>query len=92
MPYRLTKYERETIIIFNEADKMASILTYNRAWQRQLEKKLGLKPIMVNGCGGKEYEIDKRRIKPPRAPRRLSSEDKTKIAERLIHSRKHKKA
>jgi len=88
MPYRLTKYERETIIIFNEADEMASIYTHSRSWQRHLEKKFGLKPTMDNGYGGKEYEIDKKQIKPPRAPRNLSPEDKAKIAQRLLSNRK----
>lgn len=87
---KLTRYERETIINFNEADELASIFTYDRAWQRQLEKKLGLKPVMDNGSGGKEYEIDKKRIKPPRAPKKLSPEDKAKIASRLANSRKSK--
>jgi hypothetical protein len=32
-----------------------------------MEKKLGLKPVMDNGFGGKEYEIEKKRIRPPRA-------------------------
>jgi len=80
---KLTRYERETIINFNEADEMASIFTYNRGWQKYLEERLGLKPVMVNDSGGKEYEIDKKRIKPPRAPKKLSPEDKAKISERL---------
>jgi hypothetical protein len=39
-----------------------------KTWQRHLEKKLGLKPVMDNGFGGKEYKIEKKRIRPPRAP------------------------
>jgi len=89
-PRKLTRYERETIINFNEDEEMANIFTYNRRWQEHLEKKLGLKPIMDNGSGGKEYEIDKRRIKPPRAQRNLSPDDKAKIANRLARSRSSK--
>jgi len=79
----LTNYERETIINFNEAEDKASIFTYNKSWQKHLEQRLGLKPIMDNGYGGKEYEIDKRRIRPPMAPRKLSAEAKAKATERL---------
>jgi hypothetical protein len=48
-----------------------------------LYKQLGLKPTIDNGFGGKEYEIDKKRIRPPRAPVRLSPEARAKLAERL---------
>jgi len=50
-------------------------------------EKLGLKPTMDNGFGGKEYEIDKKRIRPPRAPVRLSLEARAKLSERLRQSR-----
>jgi len=83
---KLTRYERESIIKFNEGDDMASIFTYNRAWQKHLETRLGLKPTMDNGFGGRAYEIDKRRIRPPRAPLRLSVEARAKLAERLRQS------
>jgi len=75
----LIKYEMETIINFNKEDKLASIFTYEKTWQNHLEKKLGLKPTMVNGFGGKGYEIDKKRIKMPRAPKKLSVEHKKKF-------------
>lgn len=83
----LTRIERETIINFNEEEKIASIFTYNRRWQQHLEKKLWLEPIMDNGCGGKEYELPKKMIKPPRAPRKLSPEAKIKAAEALKNAR-----
>ena len=41
-----------------------------------------MKPVMDNGFGGKEYELPKSRIKPPKAPRKLSTETKAKLAER----------
>lgn len=83
MSRKLTKYERETIINFNEGDDMASIFTYNRAWQKHLEKRLGLKPSMDNGYGGKAYEIPKKRIRPPRAPVKLSTEARAKLSKRM---------
>jgi hypothetical protein len=41
---------------------------------------------MDNGFGGKEYEIDKKRIRPPRAPLKLSVEARAKRADRLHQS------
>jgi hypothetical protein len=78
--HRLSRYEQETIINFNKGEAIAHIFTYEKAWQRHLEGRLGLKPVMDNGYGGKEYEIDKRRIKPPRAKRELSPETRAKLA------------
>ncbi|MEE9521111.1 MAG: hypothetical protein V3V43_05355, partial [Dehalococcoidales bacterium] len=72
MKRRLTNYEQETIINFNKAEHIAYIFTYEKTWQKHLEGKQGLKPVMDNGFGGKEYELPKSRIKPPRAPRKLS--------------------
>ena len=83
MAKRLPDDEQETIINFNKAEDIGYIFTYERTWQRHLEGKLGLKPLHDNGFGGKEYELPKKMIKPPRAPRRLSDEAKRKLAERL---------
>jgi hypothetical protein len=85
----LFAYEQETIISFNKAEDVACIFTYEKTWQKHLEGKLGLKPVMDNGFGGKEYELPKSRIKLPRAPRRLSDSAKKKLAERLHRNRAH---
>ncbi len=87
MQGRLTNYEQETIINFNKAEDIADIFTYEKTWQKHLEKRLGLKPTMDNGYGGKEYQLDKRLVKPPRAPRRLSNSAKKELAERLHGNR-----
>lgn len=55
----LSTYEQETIISFNKAENIASIFTYEKTCQKHLEKNLGLKPVMDNGLGGKDYEIEK---------------------------------
>jgi len=89
MSKKLTAYEQDTIISFNKAEDIAHIFTYEKTWQKHLEGKLGLKPVMDNGFGGKEYELPKSRIKPPRAPRRLSDPAKKKLAERLHRNRAH---
>jgi len=80
---RLTNYEKETIINFNEADNIASIFTCNKSWQKHLEKRLGLKPTLDNGYGGRGYEIPKKRIRPPRAPVKLSAEARAKLSKRM---------
>ena len=87
MRRRLSNYEQETIINFNKAEDVAHIFTYEKTWQQHLEKRLGLKPTMDNGFGGKAYEIPKKRIRPPRAPVRLSAEARAKLAHRLRQSR-----
>ena len=33
---RLSNYEKETIFLFNEADRVASVFTYNDALKKQL--------------------------------------------------------
>ena len=53
MTRTLTSYEQETIINFNKAEDTAHIFTYEKAWQKHLEGKLGLKPLHDNGFGGK---------------------------------------
>ena len=83
MSRALSTYEQETIINFNKAEDIAHIFTYEKTWQKHLEGKLGLKPVMDNGFGGKEYEIQKRRIRPPRAPVRLSAETRAKLSKRM---------
>ena len=87
MQRRLSNYEQETIINFNKDEATAHIFTYEKTWQQHLEKRLGLKPTMDNGFGGKEYQLDKKRIRPPRAPVKLSAEARAKRANQLRQSR-----
>ena len=89
MSRTLSADEQETIISFDKAEDIAYILTYEKTWQKHLEGKLGLKPVMDNGFGGKEYQLPKSMIKPPRAPRQLSDSAKKKLAERLHRNRAH---
>ena len=87
MPRNLTNYEQETIINFNKAEDIAYIFTYEKTWQQHLEKKLGLKPLYDNSFRGREYELPKKMIKPPGAPRKLSDSAKKKLVERLHRDR-----
>ena len=79
MTVRLPRKEQETIITFDEASPLVHIFTYRKVWQRYLEGRFGLKPVIDDGCGGKGYEIPKNRIRPPRAWIRLSPEAEAKL-------------
>ena len=87
MTRKITSHEQETIINFNKAEDTAYVFTYEKTWQKYIEKKLGIKPTQDNGFGGRSYELLKKMIKPPRAPRKLSDSAKKKLAERLHGNR-----
>lgn len=70
---KLSNLERETIILWNEAEKTASIYTHSPVLQRQLSELCISYPEAVfaaedNGHGGLTYELPKKwvRIVPPR--------------------------
>jgi hypothetical protein len=63
----LAPSEKETIINFNQGEKVAYIYTYEKSWQKHMEQKLKIKPSEVDGWGGKTYIVDKKKIRPPRA-------------------------
>lgn len=84
---QLSNDEKETIITFDETPADAVIFTYNKRWQQHLEKRLGLKPTLINSFGGKEYRISKRKIRMPLASRELSADQRKKMGERLQRAR-----
>ena len=88
---RLSAYEQETIINFNKDESIAYIFTYEKTWQKRLEQRLGLKPVMDNGYGGKEYQLPKGLIPMPRAKRQYPEQTKKKMAARLAKIRGHQK-
>lgn len=64
---RLTKSEKETIILFNKSDDEASIYTYNASLKTRLKKFSRQYPQLChlkekNDYGGEEYLIDKSRL------------------------------
>lgn len=61
----LNGYEQETVINFNKAEKIAYIFTYEKTWQKHIEKRFKIKPVYDNGHGGREYELPKDRIRKP---------------------------
>jgi len=92
--YRLTKYQQETFYHYNQEESIVYIEAMDPALIRHMEKKLGLKPITIDGWGGKTYEIPKKWLPYPRKPRKLSPETRAKLAKRmrkLAKERKNKK-
>lgn len=64
---RLTKAERETIVLFNEAENTASIYTHNTALKKRLADFAKKYPVLcrlekMNDEGGVTYVIDKSRM------------------------------
>lgn len=58
---QLSRYQRETCIVFNEEEDFATIFTYRKSWQRYFEE-IGNKPYRINR-GGREYRCPKGWIK-----------------------------
>lgn len=86
----LERFEQETIITFNKESPIAEVFTYEYRWIRHMEEKLGLKPKYDNGFGGRAYEIPKKLISKPKAPkakRVLTEEQRNVLRERMRHAR-----
>jgi len=82
----LTMQERETIILFNEADDTASVDTCNPALIRKLDKQIALQengPIALlhEDEFGKRYLIPKSWVKV-QFPRTLSPEQRAELSAR----------
>ena len=70
---KLSNQERETILLFNEADSVASVYTFNSALQEQLTELSRTHPEQVmltyqGSQGSMDFQIPKKwiRIVPPR--------------------------
>lgn len=90
----MTKYEKETIITFNEESDIATVYSCTESVWNKMEK-VGLKKIdsSKNSDGkiiSKTYEINKKLISF-RKPRVLSDEQKEKLRERLKKVRRASK-
>lgn len=84
---KLTHYEQETIINYNEAESTASVYTHNRPLRRKLEKLAADRPseckcfrISHDGQAAEVY-IPKRWIKIS-PPRQISQAQREKMRER----------
>lgn len=91
-----SRLEQETIINFNEEEKIASVYTFNKPLQKRLAKLAELYP---NECkrefdtwqpaGSVDYSVPKKWIKiNPTKKVNYTDEQKAALAERLAKSRK----
>jgi len=90
MSYKLTKYERETIINFNEEEKTASIYTCSEAYKKKLDgfcrKRPDLYKLEEDDPPSKTYIFPKRLVSI-RLPRILTKEQKEELKERILKVR-----
>ena len=63
----LTRLERETIIVFNEAEKLATVTTNSPSVARKLGKRLGETKENTKGPDTWEWEVPKAWVTLPRA-------------------------
>lgn len=87
MAYRLTKYETETTIIYNDADETAILYTCNKALQRKMAR-LKAK-VTEQDAYSVTYEIPKKWVKVS-PPRKVSEETAKAAGERLRKMHKSK--
>ena len=87
--YNLTRYEKETVILFNEEETTATVETFNGRLLRQLEKAAKACDDVIceerHGDYG-AYILPKKLIKI-HTPRIVSEEEKKNIADRLAAGR-----
>lgn len=81
----LSNYERETIILYNQEEPHAVCNTYDRSLIRRLDalvRENEAITVVEEGDGWKEYQFPRKWVKV-RAPRKLSDEQRQKLAERM---------
>ena len=78
----ITLYERETIINYNDAEELADIYTHDKALQRHIEKKLGIKPYYKEGLA-RTYKLPKKWLRYPQKP----SEKRREAARKSLQER-----
>lgn len=81
----LTKYEQETIINYNNEEKVASIFTYDKSLIRKLDVRLSDYPdikLIKQGEDWAEYQLPKKWIKVS-FPRQLTDEQRAEMSNRM---------
>lgn len=85
----LSKYEQETVINYNNEEKLASIFTYDKTLMRKIDNKLSeysdIK-VVRRGESWAEYSLPKKWIKVG-FPRQLSDEQRAEMANRMRAAR-----
>lgn len=80
----LSAYERETIINYNQEEKVAYCFTYDKVLIRRLDKLCEISSEIIvkkTGDGCKEYTFPRKWIKV-KIPRQLSSEKRKELQDR----------
>ena len=75
-PYQktpLSRLERETIIVFNEAEKLATVTTNSPGIARKLGKRLGEPLENLRGPDTWEWEVPKAWVTLPRAKKTVKT-------------------
>ena len=82
----LTKYEKETVIRYNDEEKIAYIYTTNKTLTARLDKLCKKYPdsfkLVATDEVSKKYEIDKKRVSIT-SPRIYTEEQKEEMRQRL---------
>ncbi len=91
----VTKYEQETIILYNEGEAAASIYTYNAGLQHTLVSLCESHPAQVrqtgdNGIGALTFELPKRWVKVS-PPRKLSEAQRKVLDDMNRRNRERRK-
>lgn len=92
--YELEPYERETIILMNEAEDQAQIFTYNKKMHRRMRDLMKKYPSLVhfqgeNDAGGRTYVFPKEWMKIK--PSLVRSEQQKAHLKRITKERMEKK-
>ena len=91
---KLSLYEQETIILFNEGEAGASVYTHNAALQRLLLELCETRPAQArqvedNRRGGLTFEIPKKWVKI--VPTRALSEAQKRVLEEMNQRNRERK-
>ena len=85
---RLTAQERETHIVFNDADDYALVTTHMRTWLTALEKNPAAEQVgETDQFGGKTFKVDKALVAKVRNGRRRRTETDEQIKARMAKAR-----
>lgn len=87
----LSRYEKETIILYNEEETTAEVYTHNMPLKQKLRRMAKESPgdcvfVEKNSCGGETYRISKRlvQIRKPYSEERRQKDRERAIAQHRV--------
>lgn len=91
---KLTRQEKETVVVFNEADEDAEVSTYNRRWVNRLNELVELEVAEeledeAEEAGSRTFLMPKRLLFPrkPRKQREWTDEQRAEVGARFAAAR-----